>query len=382
MAQSYRAESPHPQVHCVLIADDLTGACDAAAPFRTQGASVRILLTAENKPNVHDHVISVSTGTRDLPTAEIKHRLLSAAAKLRPLHPAIIFKKIDSTLRGNPGHEIAAALQAFDCELAVIAPAFPQMGRHVRSGYLHNDRDPAWKPINVETLLRAQEIDHCEHIPANSLAAALARGSRLLSLDTNADEDLETVVRETLACGRRVLWVGSAGLATALARALFPGPPEPRTAARKSAPVLFAIGSDHIVTDQQINQLSHRFALQRLDADTVPAEALLSALRFGRHTTLNIGRNTTTSTRLADLLAGAEQRISALLLSGGDTASLVCAALSAQAIAVEGEIVAGLPWGLFDGGLFNKLPVATKSGGFGSANALIEVAEFFSCLTP
>jgi uncharacterized protein YgbK (DUF1537 family) len=256
------------------------------------------------------------------------------------------------------------------------------MGRHVRSGYLHNDRNPGWQPIHIETLLRAQGINDCEHIPANNLAAALARESRFLSLDTNGNEDLESVVRETFACGRRVLWVGSAGLAAALARALFPGPPKPGTVGSKSSPVLFAIGSDHIVTDDQIKRLSRRFRLQRIDADTAGAEALITALRSGRHTILKIGRNTTTSTRLADLLAGAKQLISALLLSGGDTASLVCAAFGAQAITLEGEIVTGLPWGIFDSGLFDKVPVATKSGAFGDSDALIEVAEFFSCLTP
>jgi uncharacterized protein YgbK (DUF1537 family) len=382
MAQSYRAECSQPQVYCVLIADDLTGACDAAAPFRAQGASVRILLNLENKTKVHDDVISVSTGSRDLPAAEMKHRLLAAAANLRPFHPGIVFKKIDSTLRGNPGEEIAAALDAFHCETAVIAPAFPEMGRHVRAGYLHSDRDPAWQPIHIETLLRTQGIHGCEHISANSLPAALARASRFVSLDANVNEDLETIVRETLHCRRRILWVGSAGLATALARALFPGNPKRLPVMRQSGPVLFTIGSDHIVTAEQMNRLSRRFAVQHIDADCTGSKALAAALRSGRHTILKIGRNTTSSARIANLLAGTEQLVSALLLSGGDTASLVCNALRAQAIALQGDIVTGLPWGIFDSGSFDNLPVATKSGAFGGPDALIEVAEFFSCLAP
>jgi len=383
MAQSYPVERPSSQVHCVLIADDLTGACDAAAPFRRQGASAHVQLGFESRAEPQHGVLAFSTDSRDVTAIEVKHRLRKVALHVQNLRPGIIFKKIDSTLRGNPGEEISAALEAFDCEAAVVAPAFPDMGRDVREGYLHSNRDPGWQPIHVRTLLRAQGLHDCNHVTPGAIHAALARGSRFVSLDATGNQDLETIAQETLRCGRRVLWAGSAGLASALARALFPGVAKQQAApARQSAPVLFAIGSDHAVTTAQVVELCGRYPVRHLEGDSASPESLVTALRSGRHTILTIGRNTTNLEHLATLMRGSGKLLSALLLSGGDTASLVCRAIAAQAIALEGEIVTGLPWGILEGGGFQRLPVATKSGAFGASNALIEVADFFSCQTP
>ncbi len=43
-------------------------------------------------------------------------------------------KKIDSTLRGNPGGELEAMMAAQGCRMAVVAPAYPAAGRHTRTG--------------------------------------------------------------------------------------------------------------------------------------------------------------------------------------------------------------------------------------------------------
>jgi uncharacterized protein YgbK (DUF1537 family) len=80
------------------------------------------------------------------------------------------------------------------------------------------------------------------------------------------------------------------------------------------------------------------------------------------------------------LLQNAKNNFSAALLSGGDTASVVCRALHARAIEVADQIVPGLPWGMLKGGTFDGLPLATKSGAFGRKDALVQVADFFTCL--
>jgi len=41
--------------------------------------------------------------------------------------------------------------------------------------------------------------------------------------------------------------------------------------------------------------------------------------------------------------------------------------------------VTGLPWGFPEGGTWENFPVATKSGAFGETDALVRVADFFSC---
>ena len=64
----------------------------------------------------------------------------AAAATRSPLRGAATFvphwqvKKIDSTLRGNPGGELEAMMAAQGCRMAVVAPAYPAAGRHTRTG--------------------------------------------------------------------------------------------------------------------------------------------------------------------------------------------------------------------------------------------------------
>src|SRR5699024_1558114 len=58
-------------------------------------------------------------------------------------HPAsLIYKKIDSTLRGNIGAEIEAALTASGAKLAIVVPAIPAAGRVTRDGQCYVNHIP------------------------------------------------------------------------------------------------------------------------------------------------------------------------------------------------------------------------------------------------
>ena len=109
-----------------IIADDLTGACDAAVHFRSAGLRTEVSLSL-CVPDAD--VVAFSTDSRDVRPEEVRRRIGAVAAVM---HPEIVFKKIDSVLRGRPGLEIAISLDAFRCDCAVITPAYPEMGRVVR----------------------------------------------------------------------------------------------------------------------------------------------------------------------------------------------------------------------------------------------------------
>ncbi|HWC99449.1 MAG TPA: four-carbon acid sugar kinase family protein [Candidatus Sulfopaludibacter sp.] len=306
---------------CLLIADDLTGACDAAVPFAVRGRSTSVMLELDAP---HAAVVAVNTESRHLTEAQIPaviHRVASAFPS-----PRIVFKKIDSTLRGNPAAEIAAAIQAFHCDAAIVTPAFPAQGRLVRNGRLNLG------DLDVPAVLRAD----C-HVAPDGVDAAIHSGARIVSVDAVTDADLDRIA--AAGSHRRILWAGSAGLAAALARQSG-GTPAPPRAPR--SPVHFCIGSDHPVTLAQIDELRrHR-----------PQSTIL---RFDE---------------LVDLPP-------ALLLSGGDTAAAVCRAAGARRIDLYGEVLPGIPWGVLRCGRFDGVPVITKSGGFGAPDALIRIAEFF-----
>ena len=67
--------------------------------------------------------------------------------------------------------------------------------------------------------------------------------------------------------------------------------------------------------------------------------------------------------------------VGALVLSGGDTARLLCGALAADAIHLGGEVLPGIPWGRLEGGPADGTTVVTKSGGFGGPDVLLRVVD-------
>jgi uncharacterized protein YgbK (DUF1537 family) len=325
---------------CLLIADDLTGACDAAVPFAIRGyrtvAAVSLCPQAIDAP-----VVSLTTDTRDLDCAAAAPLVAQAARWAEP-RPRMLFKKIDSTLRGNPGFEIRAAMEAFGCDAAVVTPALPAMGRVVAGGVLRLERDPDFGTIEIARLLESQGLD-IRHV---------------LVADAASDADLDRVVAAGLTRADRVLWAGSAGLAAALARAL-PARPQGLRVPPRAGAVIFCIGSPHKVTLAQEAALRASSALVR------------------GHVLLKIPQECASAGKLREVLTTGSG--AALFLCGGDTASFVCRAIGARRIELIDEIVPGLPRGILREGPLNGIAVATKSGGFGSPDALIQVADFFSC---
>jgi uncharacterized protein YgbK (DUF1537 family) len=366
------------RVECLVIADDLTGACDSTVYFAAAGLRTTVPLTPDCARN-GSQVLAFSTESRDIHPAEAGCRIRQLAGRVWAIEAGVVFKKIDSTLRGNTGVEIVAALDAFDCEAAVVNPAFPAMGRAVRSGSLRVTTDALFRPIEVAQWLRSHGAVSCRHVAAGAIAAAIAGGARFVSLDAVCADDLARIAAEILALRRRILWAGSAGLAAALANILAAQVRGPVVAlaipAVHPGPVLFCLGSDHPVTLEQQRRLLEKKAAVLLHAGSATAEQVSTALGRGQHVVLRIPREDFAAGSVRGLISGC--RPAALLLSGGDTAALVCRAVSAQAIELRRELAPGIPAGILQGGSFDGAPVITKSGGFGAPGDLVQIADYF-----
>jgi uncharacterized protein YgbK (DUF1537 family) len=303
----------------LVIADDLTGACDAGVQFARRGLATSVML-AMDAPPAGARVVAVNTESRHVDEAAAE---AAVAAVAEWITARAVFKKIDSVLRGNPGAEIAAAMRAFEYEAAVATPAFPAMGRIVNAG----NGGEVFRSLRAEL-----------HAAPEAVADSLARGARVVSADAASDADLDAIVSGGMASGRRILWAGSGGLAGALARRSAPAIPAQRW---RRTPAVFCIGSDHAVTVAQVAELKR----------ARPGSVILPL--------------------------GAIGECGALVLSGGDTAAAVCRQAGARRIDLCDEILPGIPWGILRCGRFDGVPVVTKSGGFGAPDALIRVAEFF-----
>lgn len=361
-------------IECLLIADDLTGACDAAVCFARRGHRTSVSI-AEGALLEGSSIVAISTESRNLDRSAARGRISAAAARLSATSPRLIFKKIDSTLRGHAGLEVAAAVDAFGCDAAVVCPAFPAVNRIVSAGCLRIDGSSDFVPVDVVAHFQTQGIGQCTYSPCEQMAGAIASGARVVVLDAVCDGDLDRIAAAGLATGLRILWAGSAGLAAALARTLLPGPQsDPRTVS--SGPLLFCLGSNHAVTVAQETALVERMRVPVVHADETTIEIIDGELRQGRHVVLRILRGAVAKERLKELLPC--DHAAAVVVSGGDTATLFCQAAGVRRIDLVDEVLPGIPHGAIRGGAFDGISIVTKSGGFGDANALIRIAEHFS----
>lgn len=370
------APSIAPPLDCLLIADDLTGACDAAVHFAVLGRRTSVCCSPSAEA-VAANVLAVSTNSRDREPAEAVAIMEDVASRMPHASAAILFKKIDSTLRGNVGVEIAAAMRVFGCDAAVVCPAYPAQHRTVEAGSLRVVGSKDFEPVDVPARLQVQGLERCAQVRRGRIREALASGARIISVDAASDYDLDQIAIEALALDRRILWVGSGGLASALARTFQPLPAAPMPDPVTRGPVLFCIGSAHSVTVAQQAALTTGRSAVLTDAQHATRDAIVAVLCGGNHVCLQfpLGRvSVQTARELITCIPAA-----ALVLTGGDTASLICRAAGVQHIDLRGEIISGIPRGVLRGGELNGMPVATKSGAFGNSDAFIKIADFFSC---
>ena len=243
-----------------IQADDLTGACDTGAPFAARGLDTLVVVSDGDGPpslSTTAAVLVVDTESRTVPVEEARARARSAGSTLKAGSPRILYKKVDSTLRGRLAAEVDGMLDGAGLAMALLAPAFPAQRRAVVDGRLHVDgrsadetpiaRDPAFPRTgsSVLALLAAGGVRPVAALPlvtvrhgADAVATRLDRfgstGGRVLAADAETDADLSTLA--TAADGRPALLAGSAGLATALAGRLAPAGPPRHSGPKRGVP--------------------------------------------------------------------------------------------------------------------------------------------------
>ncbi|MFD4946059.1 four-carbon acid sugar kinase family protein [Streptomyces sp. NPDC058409] len=146
----------------LALADDLSGAAETAAELRVPS---RIVLDAA-APLPRARAVVVDLHSRRLP-AEAAARAVRAALAAPRAPGTVLFKKVDSLLRGNFAAQALA--YAAGARAVVIAPALPVAGRTVRDQVVHLNG----VPLHVTAAWRA------EPRPApRSVTEALAIGAQ------------------------------------------------------------------------------------------------------------------------------------------------------------------------------------------------------------
>ncbi|SMD00985.1 four-carbon acid sugar kinase family protein [Rhizobium sp. RU36D] len=333
----------------VIIADDLTGALDTAAPFAARGLHTEVALTVEAVTRgvaKAPEVLSINLASREKSDREA----FQAASRVMELLPPGIrlFKKIDSRLKGH----VAAELDAIPFRHALVAPAIPAFGRVVRDGHVQGFG--VVEPISVAGALRHH-------------------ASRSRIVDAESEQDLQVALAEADAEGIDLL-VGARGLAEALARDMT-GRADAELVRPPTGNGLFVIGSHDRITLEQMDRLR---GLSSVHAVAAPNGILASAVPEDASQILvqaTPGKTVISSDDVAQNLASSvhpelTERAETLLLCGGATAEAVLARMGIECFRLQGECLPGL--GLAYAG---KQCIIAKSGGFGPPETLVHLAQ-------
>lgn len=124
----------------LVIADDLTGAAEIGGIAFKAGFSVRIVLDNWTHKHFLEDVIIIETNTRQLTENLAYEKIISILKQIDLSAYDLIFKKVDSLLRGNITSEIQAIFTQSCMNSALLIPANPTKKRIIKNGkyYINN----------------------------------------------------------------------------------------------------------------------------------------------------------------------------------------------------------------------------------------------------
>ena len=126
----------------LVIADDFTGAAEMGGIAHLFGISATIV-TELSEPTVYpEDVVILDTNSRRLDPASAMGKVKAMLKYLNRSDFKLIYKKVDSVLRGPVESEIKAIKTFTGADLAVLIPANPSRGRIIRKGMYFIDDIP------------------------------------------------------------------------------------------------------------------------------------------------------------------------------------------------------------------------------------------------
>lgn len=328
-----------------IIADDLTGALDTAAPFAARGLRAVVAVSPDwlaNALAVGADVLAVSTDSREIEPQAARERVRRVVDQLPAAVP--IVKKVDSRLKGN----IEAELDAIAFEKALVVPAIPAFGRIVKDGMLAGFGIDM--PISV-----AKRLGH--------------HARRAIIPDTSSEKDIAAALH----AHPDALAVGARGLAEAMAGHMAENAaPPPDVSAHR---IILLIGSRDPITLAQVEHVRRGHS----DVDHIPAPGGHAArsIDTARAVTVIQAQEAETSSdpqavalRLAETIGNTPLEDALVLVTGGATAQTVLEHLGIGVLEVLGEVLPGLPIAQT-----KAFKLITKSGGFGAPDALLDIVR-------
>lgn len=419
-----------------IIADDLTGANDSGVQLARHGLKTSVLFDMD-EDNVHHYdAVVFDTDSRSIPPEEAYQRVSRAAQFLTQAGFDRIFKKMDSTMRGNIGSEIDALYDVVKPDFMMIAPGYPKNNRtilnatHYLNGVPLAETEIAKDPKTPVTrsylpdLLKQQtkyaigEIsmsdlesgrDHIE----NKLNQFREKNIPYVLIDSTKEAHLEQILQITGQLQYKFAWAGSAGIANYLPAHYHISAKSMELAiAQNKGPILTVVGSVNknsraqlkLLLEQtdvypvafksykavsaaaerteEMNRVYQEVQAKALDGkdiviySTAEQPDIEQARAAGEARGLN-------HTEVSNEIVRALGEICAKLLeqgyfqgvsmTGGDTAKQICLQWNISGFELLDELEIGVPISRFLG--IDDLYVVTKAGGFGKPEVFIRAIQ-------
>lgn len=361
-----------------MLADDLTGACDLAACFAQAGKSISVIVNGIQAAN-SDGPAVLNTQSRLLGDEQSRTLLKSVGRAFSDRR--IIFKKIDTALRGSVGAEIDGLLQSVTARQVVVAPAAPRIGRTTRGGIQYDNDVPIDKCPYANDLLTP--------VDCADIAEVLRRVGRaqIKICDAQTDDDLQRIVDENL-CDEKVLFVGSLGLANALTKRL------EGSSATKQAPVpppasrpMIVCGSRYSASQRQIvaaRCAGAKVLGLRIDQPSpVPCQKEISwplVVCIDEKTVGSSKRSAEISKTFISAVVGLIEKAKpdSLGIVGGETAYDLMRAMGVTRLVIRGRLQQIVACGTMSDGPMAGRSIATKGGSVGGDDAMLHMLSYLS----
>jgi len=418
-----------------VIADDLTGANDTGVQFAKKGYNTKLLIFDKQStiiiPNNLD-VFVMDTETRELESKTARKRLKSILEKIEINKKDIVYKKVDSTLRGNVGVEIEEIMNILKKDICIFSSSLPSQQRITVRGYLIVDQKSLglseYSSNNLEQgensfipfLLKKQtdfpvgQIDLKDVVKGqktilSKINELYQKGNKIIIIDSTNEVHLKDIFASSLKLDRPVLFSGSAGLANHFPNINNKNEGLKIKIENNKGPVIVVAGSRNSIMEDQVNYLKNRlnFTELKIDLEQVfsnkdrildnyAAEGI-KAIK-GNHDLVihtgaiyneeklinkklmlkyNIGfRELEIEIKnfLGELTSKIIKNSSSrnLILTGGDVALGACKELDISNLTILDELLPGIPLAIANYKNYN-LNIVTKAGGFGKEDTLYEL---------
>lgn len=364
-------------VELLVAADDRTGAFETAAALADHGAGP-VPVRVWPRPGSTHGVAVVDLGSRHLTPADARDRAGGLPTEGPTAH------KIDSTLRGNWADELVGRHRSSGRPVLLV-PALPELGRTCVDGVVldhgrpvHEGRAGTDVMRRVTTSRPAETLCRAGAAEVSSIGGDIALRSWLADptgIAVADADDAETIehIAARWADDTHVVLAGTSAIIGASAAALGATEPLPEFSVPRG-PVLVACGSVHPLARAQVDEAERRGITVTYLADQITARALEARGRLILVTEIPVGDVTepmavaaaaTLARGVSDLMSSVD--IGVLVLVGGDTAGAV---LGTGDVIVGGSVEPGTAWATVPG---FDVPVITRSGGFGSNHALVDL---------